>query len=310
MPNTYNKVIINGTTYIDLSSDTVAAGKMLSGTTAHDKNGASITGNIQTKNASSLTASGKTVTVPAGYYASQYTKDVASGTATTPATTITANPALAYNSVTGKVEATVTKSQSVTPTVSAGYVSAGSAGTISVDGATSLDPDELDEDIVAGNIKTGVEILGVTGTFTADANAVAGEILSTKTAYVNGSKITGSMSNRGSNNITVSTKSGTTISAGYYDGGGKAAIDSTSSTNLIAGNIRDGVSILGVTGTLQPSSAITHMAKSITPLFTAQSFLPSGETTPVDYYDSITVAAISVTEAQTTGTTGYTVTVS
>lgn len=308
--NTYNKVIINGTTYIDLSTDTVAANKMLSGTTAHDKNGAAITGSIATKNASSLTASGKTVTVPAGYYASQYTKDVATGSATTPATTITAAPTLVYNSTSGKVEATVNKSQSVTPTVTAGYVSAGTAGTISVSGSTALDPDELDEDIVAGNIKSGVEILGITGTFTSDGTAVAGEILSGKTAYVGGSKVTGTMSNRGSNNVTVSTKSGTTIPAGYYDGGGKAVIDSTSSTNLIAGNIKDGITILGITGTLEPSSAITHMAKSITPMFSSQTFLPSGESTPVDYYDSITVAAISVTEAQTTGTTGYTVTVS
>ena len=41
-----NKVIFGNDTLIDLSSDTVAANKMLSGTTAHDKSGATITGNI------------------------------------------------------------------------------------------------------------------------------------------------------------------------------------------------------------------------------------------------------------------------
>ena len=47
--------------------------------------------------------------------------------------------------------------------------------------------------IVAGNIKTGVSILGVSGSFTSDADATASDILSGRTAYVNGSKITGNM---------------------------------------------------------------------------------------------------------------------
>ena len=55
-----------------------------------------------------------------------------------------------------------------------------------------------DADLVAGNIKQGVEIFGVTGTFvggtdTSDATATAEDILVNKTAYVNGVKITGTM---------------------------------------------------------------------------------------------------------------------
>lgn len=51
MPDkTYNKCVINGTTYLDLSSDTVATDKLLSGYTAHDKNGVSITGNVVLQN--------------------------------------------------------------------------------------------------------------------------------------------------------------------------------------------------------------------------------------------------------------------
>ena len=47
MPSkTYNKAIINGTTYIDLSGDTVTADNIVSGYTAHDKNGVVITGTI------------------------------------------------------------------------------------------------------------------------------------------------------------------------------------------------------------------------------------------------------------------------
>lgn len=44
-----NHVIINGVTRIDLRSDTVASGSMLSGVTAHNKAGESITGSLVLK---------------------------------------------------------------------------------------------------------------------------------------------------------------------------------------------------------------------------------------------------------------------
>ena len=51
MPDkTYNKCVINGTTYLDLSNDTVMADKLLQGYTAHDKNGAQVTGNVVLQN--------------------------------------------------------------------------------------------------------------------------------------------------------------------------------------------------------------------------------------------------------------------
>ena len=72
---------------------------------------------------------------------------------------------------------------------------------------------------------------------TTDANALAGDILLNKTAYgAAGTKLTGSMPNNGGNDVTVSGTSGTTIPAGYYDGSGKAILDSTSLQNLIAEN--------------------------------------------------------------------------
>ena len=74
-----NKVQFGNTVVMDISGDTVAANKMLSGVTAHDKSGASITGSIPTKTASDLVQStevsttvGRTfirLTVPSGYYA-------------------------------------------------------------------------------------------------------------------------------------------------------------------------------------------------------------------------------------------------
>lgn len=91
---------------------------------------------IDRNDSTDLTASGATVTVPAGYYASQASKAVASGSATTPATSVTANPSISVSS-SGLITATASASQNVTPTVSAGYVSSGTAGTVTVSGSNT-----------------------------------------------------------------------------------------------------------------------------------------------------------------------------
>lgn len=132
-------------------------------------------------------------------------------------------------------------------------------------------------------------------TKTTDANAVASEILSGKTAYVNKVKVTGSMTNNGSNNVTVTGTSGNTIPAGYYDGSGKAVLDSTSSTNLTANNIRQGVTILGVTGTLSSEDSLTVDAISVTPTSSQQVITAASQ--DLDYITQVTVAAIPYTES-------------
>lgn len=113
-----------------------------------------------------LTASGATVNVPAGLYAEAASKSVASGSATTPATTITANPTIAMNTP-GVITATVSATQSVSPTVSSGYVSSGTAGTITVSGTKSVQlttkgmtyyhPSTSDQIIDLGTYLTGVQ---------------------------------------------------------------------------------------------------------------------------------------------------------
>lgn len=78
-----------------------------------------------------------------------------------------------------------------------------------------------DANLVAANIKNGISIFGITGTFTSDATAVASDILDGKTAYVNGSKITGTMTNRGEITATIDGINTTSyaILKGYYSGG-------------------------------------------------------------------------------------------
>ena len=81
-----------------------------------------------------------------------------------------------------------------------------------------------------------------------DADAAAGDVLSGKTFYKDGGKTTGSMPNNGSTSGDISTKAGTvTIPAGYTSGG-TVGIDSTEQAKIVSGNIKSGVTILGVSG--------------------------------------------------------------
>lgn len=83
---------------------------------------------------------------------------------------------------------------------------------------------------------------------TASATADAGDILSGKSAFGSAGLVNGSMANNGALSGTISTKGGTySIPAGYTSGG-SVAISSTEQNKIVSGNIRSGVTILGVAG--------------------------------------------------------------
>ena len=157
-----------------------------------------------------------------------------------------------------------------------------------------ITPDKLAVGIKAHD-KSGAPIVG-TNTFdadTSDANAVAAEILKDKTAYVNGVKVTGTMPNNGAKTLNIVNKSTpVTIPTGFHDGSGKAQIAADEQAKLIPANIREGITVLGVTGTMSGSEGMKPQAKNVTPSFTQQEILPD------DGYNcisSVTVAAIPVT---------------
>lgn len=147
------------------------------------------------------------------------------------------------------------------------------------------------------HLATGERVQG-TNTYdsnTTDANATAAEILSGRTAYVNKNKITGEMANNGAVSGTISTKAGTyTVPAGYHSGLGSVAIDSTEQSKIVAGNIKSGITILGVTGTYS-GQAVTAGAVSVTPYLTAQTILPSS--IGKDYISQVNVSAIAISES-------------
>lgn len=89
------------------------------------------------------------------------------------------------------------------------------------------------------------------GLDTSDATAAAGDILKGKTAYVNGTKVTGTIASQSAQTITPGT-SAKTIAAGKYLSG-KQTIKGDA--NLVAENIKSGVSIFGVNGTLEAGGA-------------------------------------------------------
>lgn len=172
--------------FFDTSDATLdGGGKMLDGVTAY-ANGTKYTGNIPSKSSSDLTASGATVTVPAGHYASQATKSVSSGSATAPASISGTSASVS----TGSNTLTLSKTVSVTPSVTAGYVASGTAGnsavsltaSVTTKAAATLQPGTSAVTIASGTYLTGAQ------TIPAEPNYIASNIVAGKSLWgLNGS---------------------------------------------------------------------------------------------------------------------------
>lgn len=127
-----------------------------------------------------------------------------------------------------------------------------------------------------------------------DATVKVAEMLDGTTAYARGTKLTGTMPNNGAFKATIDTVTGkVTIPQGYHDGSGTVSISNVEIAKLIASNIKQGVTIMGVTGTLEPSSSVKVSAVSATPKTTAQTILPA---TGMDYISQVNLAAIPYVE--------------
>lgn len=133
---------------------------------------------------------------------------------------------------------------------------------------------------------------------TQDATATAAELLETKTAYVNGSKVTGNMPNRGAVTGTIAEKDGQyTIPNGFHDGSGKVGIDAAEKAKIIPDNIRAGISILGVDGTMSGTEGANPQSKEVTPTTSDQVILPDSEE-GYNFLSQVTVKAIPYIETE------------
>ena len=228
---TVNGKTVDGTFTAD---GTASAGDMLTGKTGYVK-GQKVTGTMPDRGAvSQALAINGTYTIPAGYHNGN-----------------------------GKV------TQSIPTKTAASYKPGTAVQTIK--GGQYLSGDQTiqgDAALIAANIKYGAAIFGVSGSFTSDANAAAGEILDGKIGYVKGQRVTGTMPNRGTARHAVSqgiNGSGLFyyIEPGYYsEGTGNAWVYRTqeevaSAIGLSADKIAKGQNILGVTGNYAPAPNIS-----------------------------------------------------
>lgn len=114
----------------------------------------------------------------------------------------------------------------------------------------TLDPGSTpvpDPNLIPANVKAGVTIDGVTGTFTNDANATAESMQLGVSAYVNGTRVVGTAPIQEAKTVTPTTTEQTAVARGSFTSG---AVKVAGDANLVAENIKEGVSIFGVTGTL------------------------------------------------------------
>lgn len=154
------------------------------------------------------------------------------------------------------------------------------------------------------------ELINGTCTFdadTQDATATEAEILAGKTAYNKGAKVTGTMKNNGAVTGTISTKAQQyTVPQGYHDGSGKVAISATEQAKLIPANIREGVTVLGVTGEMSGTEDANPQSKEVVPSTVEDIVVLPDE--GYNYLSQVTVKKISYTESDNSAG-GITVTI-
>lgn len=155
-------------------------------------------------------------------------------------------------------------------------------------------PESLGKGITAHD-KSGKPIIGTStkDSDTSDATITVAEMLEGKTGYARGVKLTGTMPNNGGITESISTKSQqVTVPLGFHDGSGKVSISETEQDKIVAANIKQGITILGVEGEYAGESA-NLQSKTVTPSKNQQTIQPDEG---YDALSSVVVNAITYTE--------------
>lgn len=216
-----------------ISTDANAAvGEVLTSRTFY-QGGVKRTGTMPNRGATNLTPSGTgTVAIPAGYH---------NGSGVVAQVSVPAGNVLTGTTIAGVAG---TMPNNGAPTITPGTSNQGIGAGYYSGGTVVGDPD-----LVSSNIKAGINIFGVPGSSTVvdTANGYivsSNDILTGRSAYYNGQKWEGSMPDRGAPTWTPGT-SNQGLAAGYYSGGTVLG-----DPELVASNIRSGVNIFGVIGSL------------------------------------------------------------
>lgn len=177
-----------------------------------------------------------------------------------------------------------------------------------------LTADTVSEDkLLAGYIAHKKDGSIITGTCpydmdTSEMNAAADEILAGKTAGAKGAAVTGTMPNNGAVDGRIAAKDEVyTIPRGYHDGSGTAQLSETEKAKLIAENIRQGVTLLGVEGSMTGTENANPQSVEVTPSISEQVVLPDTDA-GYNYIAQVTVKAIPYSETENSAG-GMTVTI-
>lgn len=210
------------------------------------------------KSSSDLTVSGATVTAPAGYYSEAASKSV---TTMTLPTSVSASATSGYTS-----KATISRSTSDQYiNIAPGYNSAGGYYKISaIANGSATGPSSLSAS--SASVSTGTNTLTLTKTGVTTTPTVSAGYVSSATASTATVALTASVTTKAAATITPGTTA-TEIAAGTYLTG-KQTI--SGDTNLVAGNIKSGTTIFGITGNYSGAS-ISNQNKTVTPSETEQS---------------------------------------
>jgi hypothetical protein len=126
----------------------------------------------------------------------------------------------------------------------------------------AFDLSVVDPDLAAGNIRAGVSLFGVSGdnnvVDTSSGDAIAADMLSGKTAWVDGAELTGTMPNNGAGSTITPGTTNQTLAAGYWSSANTVAGDS----DLTSDNIKSGTTIFAVSG----NSNVVDTAEATNPV--------------------------------------------
>ena len=165
------------------------------------------------------------------------------------------------------------------------------AKTIKINGVTYNDVKHMQAPLASDETKMAIFL------DTDDATAKAASIKDGDTAYVGGVKVEGIMPVNGAVSGKISTKDGTVSVPEGYTPGGTVSLDDAEKAKLIPGNIRQGVTVFGVGGTMSPSEGVNAQTKTVTPTKSEQVVKPDSGYT---HLAQVTVAAIPAAYITTT----------